>query len=118
MALLKSPVGGVLPLEGRVFIARDGRPLKKRGAEQILERLAKKAGVAGYGTHFIPSGTLVARFICKVGMPSPSSVPWGMQALRPADLRPHAGEAPEGGDASLLAGGPDGTVRGKILRAA
>jgi len=30
-----------------VFITQDGRSLKKRGVEQIVERLAKKVGIQG-----------------------------------------------------------------------
>ena len=38
---------GFYPYEDRVFVTRDGRPLKKRGVEQIVERLAKKVGIQG-----------------------------------------------------------------------
>jgi len=38
---------GFHPYEDRVFVTRDGRPLKKRGVERIIERLAKKAGIEG-----------------------------------------------------------------------
>ncbi len=38
---------GFHPYEDRVFITQDGRPLKKRGVEQIIRRLAQKAGIEG-----------------------------------------------------------------------
>ncbi len=58
---------GFYPYEDRVFVTRDGRPLKKRGVEQIVERLAKKAGIQGvrcsphtlrhtFATNFIRNG--------------------------------------------------------------
>jgi len=53
--------------EDHVFITRDGRPLKKRHVQQILRRLAKKAGIEGvrcsphtlrhtFATNFIRNG--------------------------------------------------------------
>jgi site-specific recombinase XerD len=53
--------------EDHVFITRDGRPLKKRHVQQILSRLAKKAGIEGvrcsphtlrhtFATNFIRNG--------------------------------------------------------------
>ena len=58
---------GFHPYEDRVFITRDGRPLKKRHVQQILRRLAKKAGIEGvrcsphtlrhtFATNFIRNG--------------------------------------------------------------
>jgi len=58
---------GFYPYEDRVFVTRDGRPLKKRGVEQIVERLAKKVGIQGvrcsphtlrhtFATNFIRNG--------------------------------------------------------------
>ena len=58
---------GFFPYEDRVFITRDGRPLKKRGVERIIERLAKKVGIEGvrcsphtlrhtFATNFIRNG--------------------------------------------------------------
>lgn len=58
---------GFFPYEDRVFVTRDGRPLKKRGVEQILRRLAEKAGITGvrcsphtlrhtFATNFVRNG--------------------------------------------------------------
>ncbi|NSW76936.1 MAG: tyrosine-type recombinase/integrase, partial [Candidatus Atribacteria bacterium] len=58
---------GFFPYEDRVFVTRDGRPLKKRGVEQILRRLSKKAGIEGvrcsphtlrhtFATNFVRNG--------------------------------------------------------------
>ena len=58
---------GFYPYEDRVFVTRDGRPLKKRGVEQIVVRLVKKAGIQGvrcsphtlrhtFATNFIRNG--------------------------------------------------------------
>jgi len=36
---------GLMSLRRPVFITQDGRSLKKRGVEQIVERLSKKVGI-------------------------------------------------------------------------
>jgi site-specific recombinase XerD len=60
-------VRGFIPYEERLFVSRDGLPLKARNIQKIIKRLAKKAGITGvrcsphtlrhtFATNFIRNG--------------------------------------------------------------